>query len=84
LAGNHGPYLTKVQIEIPKPAQITSDFEFGNAPNDDAYRQVVYMDRDVGIPIEPILFVMLLFGVTAVVIAVVLRRRRRRMVGPPG
>jgi hypothetical protein len=84
LAGNHGAYLTKVQIEIPKPAQITSDFEFGNAPNDDAYRQVVYMDRDVGIPIEPILFVVLVFGVTAVVIAVVLRRRRRRMVGPPG
>ncbi|OBA83387.1 hypothetical protein A9W99_08650 [Mycobacterium sp. 1164966.3] len=83
LAGNHGAYLTKMQIDIPKPAQITSDFEFGNAANDDPYRQVVYVDRDVGIPIEPILFVVLLFGavLTAVVVIVVLRRRR--MAGPP-
>ena len=78
LAGNHGAYLTKLQIDIPKPAQITSDFEFGNAPNDDAYRQVVYVDRDIDIPIEPILFVVLLFGGIIAVSFVVLRRRRRR------
>jgi len=82
LAGSHGAYLTKMQIDIPKPAKITSDFEFGNAPNDGAYRQVVYVDRDVGIPIELILLAGLLFGavvVSAVVIFVFVRRRR----GPP-
>jgi hypothetical protein len=82
LAGNHGGYLTKLQIDIPKPAQITSDFEFGNAANDDPYRQVVYVDRDVGIPVEPILFVVLLFGAIVTAVMIVVLRRRRRAVGP--
>jgi hypothetical protein len=83
LAGNHGGYLTKMQVDIFKPAQITSDFTFGNAPKDDAYRQVVYVNDDVEIPIEPILLVVLLFGaITAVVFFVVRRRRRRRATAP--
>lgn len=83
LAGNHGGYLTKMKIDIPKPEQITSDFEFSDARNDDAYRQVVYDEHDVTIPIELILFAGLVFGalvVSAVVIYVVLRDRRRRAV----
>ena len=72
-----------MQVDILEPSQITSDFAFGNAPNDDAYRQVIYVDRDVVIPIELILLAGLLFGVmitVAVVLFVVLRRRRRRAV----
>jgi hypothetical protein len=85
LAGNHGGYLTKIQMDIPEPAQISSDFAFGNAPNDDAYRQVVYVDRDVAIPIELILLAASIFGVAitvGVVISVVLRRRRAVHSGP--
>ena len=80
LAGNHGGYLTKLQVDIAKPTQISSDFAFGNAPNDDTYRQVVYVDRNMNIPIEPILLAALLFGgmITAAVVIFVVRRRRRR------
>jgi hypothetical protein len=75
LTGNHGGYLTKIQVNIPKPAQISSDFTFGNAPNDDAYRQVVYVDHDVVIPIELILFVgFLLVAIAATVIFLLVRR----------
>jgi len=81
LTGNHGGYLTKLEVNIPKPEQISSDFTFGNAPNDDAYRQVVYVDHDVVIPIELILFAGFLFAVIAVTVTVIVlavRRRRRR------
>jgi hypothetical protein len=79
LTGNHGGYLTKIQVNISKPAQISSDFTFGNAPNDDAYRQVVYVDHDVVIPIELILFVgFLLAAIAATVIFLLVRRQRRR------
>jgi hypothetical protein len=75
LTGNHGGYLTKIQVNIPKPVQISSDFTFGNAPNDDAYRQVVYVDHDVVIPIELILFVgFLLVAIAATVIFLLVRR----------
>jgi hypothetical protein len=83
LAGNHGGYLTKLQVDISKPAQITSDIAFGNAPNDNAYRQVVYVNRNIEIPLEPILFVVLLFGGTAAVLLFGLRRRRRRRATTP-
>jgi hypothetical protein len=55
---------------------------FGNASNDDAYRQVVFVDHDVVIPIELILFVGFLFAVIAVtmtVIVLAIRRQRRRL-----
>jgi hypothetical protein len=86
LSGNHGAYLTKIQVKIPKPSQISSDFTFANASNDDAYRQVVYVDHDVSIPVELILFAVLLFTViAATVIIVVFRRKgRRRAAGPMG
>ncbi len=80
LTGNHGGYLTKILVNVPKPSQISSDFTFGNAPKDDAYRQVVYQDRDVVIPIELVVFVGLVVLIAAIVTAllVVPRRRRRR------
>jgi hypothetical protein len=86
LAGNHGAYLTKIQMDIPEPSQISSDFTFGNAPNDDAFRQVVYVDRDVKIPIELILLAGLIFGALITAAVVVLRGRRRRATaaGPMG
>jgi hypothetical protein len=62
LAGKHGAYLTKMQMDIPAPSQISSDFTFGNAPNDEAFRQVAFVDRDVAIPIELILLAGLFFG----------------------
>lgn len=82
LAGNHGAYLTKVTVDIAEPTKISSDFAFGNAPNDDGYRQVVYVDHDEVIPIELILFAAVVFALTAAaVIGVALRRRRRRRAG---
>jgi hypothetical protein len=80
LAANHGSYLTKIQVDITHPARISSDFTFDNASNDDAYRQVVYVDHDVAIPIALILFAGFVFVVIAatVIVLVVLRQRRRR------
>jgi hypothetical protein len=80
LAGNHGSYLTRIQVDITNPARISSDFTFGNAPNDDAYRQVVYVDHDVAIPIALILFAGFVFAAicATVIVLVVLRQRRRR------
>ncbi|AGZ51192.1 hypothetical protein LAUMK7_00078 [Mycobacterium kansasii] len=77
LAGNHGSYLTKTQVDVYQTSQISSDFTFGNAANDDAYRQVVVVYDNVAIPIVVILFVGFLVVVlaTAVVLFVVLRRR---------
>ncbi|HTQ21409.1 DUF2330 domain-containing protein [Mycobacterium sp.] len=85
LAGNHGAYLTKMQMNIPKPSKISSDFAFGNAPNDDPYRQVVYVEHDEVIPIELIILATLLFGgvVAAVAFVVFLRRRRRAVTVDP-
>lgn len=79
LTANHGGYLTKLQVNIPKPERISSDFTFGNAANDDTYRQVIYVDHDVLIPIELILFAGFVFAViAATVIVLVVRRQRRR------
>lgn len=78
LAGNHGGYVTKIQVNIPTPSQISSDFTFGNAPSDDAYRQVVYVDRNVAIPIELILFAAFVFAVIVAMVAIVAVRRQRR------
>ncbi len=80
LTANHGSYLTKIAVDIAKPAQISSDFTFGNAPNDDAYRQVVFVDHNVAIPLELILLAGFLFAVIAatVVVWAVLKQRRRR------
>lgn len=50
LIGNHGSYLTKVEVDIYQTSRISSDFTFGNAPNDDPYRQVVTVYDDVALP----------------------------------
>ncbi|MBV8964773.1 MAG: DUF2330 domain-containing protein, partial [Mycobacteriaceae bacterium] len=41
LAHDGGAYLTKTSVQIADPGSITSDFEFGVAPNDDPVQQVV-------------------------------------------
>ena len=76
LAANHGSYLTRLQVDISQPARISSDFTFGNAPNDDAYRRVVFVDHNVAIPLEPILAAGFLVAVIAVAVLVFRRRRR--------
>jgi hypothetical protein len=78
LSSDHGGYLTKIQVNIGKPERISSDFTFGAAANDDAYRQVIYVDRDAVIPIELIALAGLALAVVVVVAVVVLVRRRRR------
>ena len=75
LAGSRGTYLTKIAVEIADPSRITSDFAFGDAPNDDAYRQVLVVNDDIVIPLVAIVFVLF---VSEIVVAVVLLRRRRR------
>lgn len=85
LSADHGGYLTKLQVNIAKPDRISSDFSFANAPNDDPYRQVVYVDRDAVIPVELIAFAVFLFVVIAVAVPVAifaLRRRGRRASSP--
>ncbi len=80
LAEDHGPYLTKSKVDIFQPNSITSDFTFGNAANDDAYREVIVVNDDVAFPLE--LVFLAGFALTVVVAAgvllVVLRRNRRR------
>ncbi|KZS59094.1 hypothetical protein A4G26_12815 [Mycobacterium kansasii] len=77
LAGNHGSYLTKTQVDVYQTSQISSDFTFGNAPDDDAYRQLVVAYDNVAIPIVVILFAGFLMAVIVaeVVLFVVFRRR---------
>lgn len=82
LVGNHGGYLTKMHVDISSPSRISSDFTFGNTTNDDAYRQVVYVERDAVIPIELILVVMAITGVAATVVFLVIRGRRRARARP--
>lgn len=38
----HGDYLTKTTTSIFRPEEITSDFRFEQAPDDDVFQQVVY------------------------------------------
>jgi hypothetical protein len=80
LAGDHGAYLTKLSVKIATPQQISSDFAFGNAQKDDAYRAVEYIDRNEVIPIELIVFVAVV-AAAVIVLIVVLSRRRRRPAG---
>src|SRR5258708_806695 len=77
LAANHGAYLTKVAVNIPKPAHISSDFSFGNAPDDEAFRQEVVVYDYVDIPLEPILLVIAVIAATVIFLVVRGRRRRR-------
>jgi hypothetical protein len=69
LAG-HGAFLTKISVDISDPSAITSDFEFGRAPNDDAFQQVVYRDRSVDV--TPFVFFggLLLVFVVAVAVGI--------------
>jgi hypothetical protein len=80
LTGNHGGYLTKTRVDIAQTSRITSDFAFGNAPNDDPYRQLTIVNDDVAVPL-PLLWLagfVLTVIVAAVVFMVILRRHRRR------
>lgn len=78
LTNTHGGYLTKTQVDIYQTSAITSDFVFGNASNDDSYRQVIVIDDDVAIPVELVLLGVLVLTGLAVVLVLLLRRRRRR------
>jgi hypothetical protein len=85
LTGNHGGYLTKTQVDIAQTSGITSDFMFGNAPSDDPYRQVNFVNDDVVVPLELVLLGGLLtIVVAAVLLMVILRRHRRRRRLPSG
>jgi len=75
-AGNHGAYLTKTQTDIYQTSKITSDFTFANAPNDDAFRQVIVVNDYIDVPIELIVLAALLIAVVTVVIVLLLRTRR--------
>lgn len=82
LTGSHGAYLTEAQVDITQTSRITSDFMFGNATNDDPYRQVRFVDDDVELPLELIMLsgFLLTIIVAAVVVWVILSRRRRRRI----
>ncbi len=80
LAANHGSYLTKTQVDIYQTSRITSDFTFGNAPDDDPYQRVIIVYDNVAIPIAMLLLVVLpiVVGVAGAAVLLALRRRRRR------
>src|ERR1700758_567669 len=76
LAGQ-GAFLTKISVEISDPSAITSDFEFGRAPNDDAFQQVVYQDRNVDVtPFVLVGGLLVIVVVVAVAIFFVVRHGR--------
>jgi hypothetical protein len=78
LAGTNPAYLTKIEVNA-KPEQISSDFSFANAPNDDTYRQVLVVNDDIAIPIDLIALALLVFGgIAATVLFLTVRSRRRR------
>jgi hypothetical protein len=82
LARDGGTFLTKVSVQINDPGAIASDFEFGQAPNDDPFQQVEYRDKDVDLmPFVllggGLLLVVVVVIVLVVVIVVVMRRRSR-------
>ncbi|SOJ57879.1 hypothetical protein MSIMFB_05357 [Mycobacterium simulans] len=77
--GNHGSYLTKTRVDIFQTSGISSDFTFGNAPNDNAYRQVRIVYDNVEIPIVVILVAgLLVIMIVAAVIFLVVRRHGQR------
>ncbi|MFP1153272.1 DUF2330 domain-containing protein [Mycobacterium sherrisii] len=77
LTADHGGYLTKMVVNIPQPQRISADFTFGNAAGDDSYRRVIYVDRDVVIPVELVASVVGMVAAIAVTVLVVVRRRQR-------
>jgi hypothetical protein len=81
LARDGGAYLTKMSVQINDPGAIKSDFEFGIAPNDDPYQQVVYRDKDTDIAPFVFLAGVLAFAVVAIVVVlmIALRPRRKRV-----
>ncbi|WP_232326968.1 hypothetical protein [Mycobacterium sherrisii] len=64
-------------MNIPQPQRISADFTFGNAAGDDSYRRVIYVDRDVVIPVELVASVVGMVAAIAVTVLVVVRRRQR-------
>jgi len=78
LSADHGSYLTKALVDIARPAQISSDFAFGDAPDDDPYRQVIVIGHNATIPVELVLFAGFAFAVIAATVTVLVVRGRRR------
>lgn len=69
------PYLTASQQWLPDPAEIVSDFTFGQAATDESFHEVIYVDHhllpgDVG----ALLVLLLLVGAAWLVVRVVRRR----------
>ncbi|MCV6986687.1 DUF2330 domain-containing protein [Mycobacterium shinjukuense] len=83
LTSNHGGYLTKTRVDIYQTSQISSDFTFGDAPDDNAYRQAYTVYDDVIIPVVVVLAGgLLVAAIAATAIFVAVRRHRRRAAGP--
>lgn len=76
-----GAYLTEMSTYISDPEQITSDFVFTQASNDDDYQQVRYVTEDVrifGFMGGPFILAVALFVlIDAAVLIWVIRRSRR-------
>ncbi|MCV6977110.1 DUF2330 domain-containing protein [Mycobacterium bourgelatii] len=81
LTASHGGYLTKIQVDIDETSRISSDFTFGNAPNDESYRQVQIVYDDATIPLELLVAVVLVVLVVVGLVGFVLVRRRTRRAG---
>jgi hypothetical protein len=79
------PYLTVLDqyFEVPSE-EIVSDFTFGQAANDEAFREQVYetrMREILGIPAGPALtFIAMVVVLAGTLVIAGLRRRSRRLV----
>ncbi|MCV6962586.1 DUF2330 domain-containing protein [Mycobacterium intermedium] len=78
LAGNHGGYLTKTQVDIDQTSRISSDFTFDNAAGDESYRQVQIVYDDATIPLQLLVPAVLVFLVIVGLSGFFLVRRRTR------
>ncbi|CAM4367700.1 hypothetical protein MB901379_04690 [Mycobacterium basiliense] len=86
LAANRGSYLTKTAVDVYQTSRISSDFAFGNAPTDDAYRQTIVVYDHVTIPVVALLLAGLLLAIPvagAVILLIVRHRGPGAVIGGP-
>jgi hypothetical protein len=78
-----GDYLTKMTTSVVDPAAITSDFQFGAAPNDEPFQRVIYRYEYVNLTLLILGGAAALFAALVATVVVLLSRRARRRTTAP-
>lgn len=71
-------FLVRYDQTIPDPAQITGDYTFAEAPADDEFQAVLFVDRDLGWLTGGLIAVLALILLAVVPTRIAYRRRVRR------